>query len=303
MDVPEILKVFVKENEGIIGIVLGLIGTVFTIWGFLIGMRRFNEPQSKTPSALADIFAHKVIRVGVINVPPTVTVIQNGEEIDADGIFPRLLKYIAEKEHLKIEWVPVSWSDIFEAVRTRKVHLVPSIYLTNKRAEHATFCSKILRVKITGVVRADETRILTHDDLRKPDIRIGIIRFESGWEYAVDRLNLAFEWKRFRVLDLAELTVLTELLETSVVDVVLAGGINCDNAVRLANKTKSKLKMIFVEKPLETWDCSIMIGRDDFELRDWLDRWVRKIRSLPELAELETRDLADFVDVVEKRNP
>ena len=145
------------------------------------------------PSRLDDLLEQKSIKVGVLDYPPMMTfTVDPSGLVHAAGIYPRLIAKIAEEECLAVEWIVLNWSDVIDAVKQDRVHMVASIFWTPKRSEHATFCSGMHRIGVTGIVRADETLITTHEDLKRADLKVGVVRGEIGWEYATDVLNLAF---------------------------------------------------------------------------------------------------------------
>ncbi len=80
--------------------------------------------------------APEVLRVGVYENPPKVTIDENG---DVSGIFGEIIMEIAEQENWKIETVPCSWSACLRMLGAGEIHLMPDVALTDIRNESYSF--------------------------------------------------------------------------------------------------------------------------------------------------------------------
>lgn len=80
--------------------------------------------------------APEVLRVGVYENPPKVTIDENG---DISGIFGEILLEIAEQENWEIETVSCSWSACLRMLGAGEIHLMPDVALTDIRNESYSF--------------------------------------------------------------------------------------------------------------------------------------------------------------------
>lgn len=214
---------WLNENPGAAGIVAVLVAALITAVGWAlrevlkdIHARRAKASEGASEvelSTLQRIMASKRMRIGVLDYPPLMTFSRTGETVDADGVFPRFLKHIANQEGLATEWVPLNWSELIEATKSGRVDMVASVFWTQRRSEQVSFCALLHRIGVTGVVREGETRINTHADLAHPEIRIGVVRGEIGWEYAIQCLSLAEQPHRFKVLDQYDIRSAADLVD------------------------------------------------------------------------------------------
>lgn len=307
---------WLNANPGAATVAAAVVAVVLSGVGWLVAQPFRASTKNLRPSAhqvagradsesgLDDVMDRKAIKVGVLDYPPLMTFTRDDRgSTTATGIYPRLISKFAKEEGIAVEWVVLNWSEIIDSVKQGRVHLVASVFWTPKRSEHATFCAMLHRIATTGIVRSDEARIETHEDLKRGDLKIGVVRGEIGWEYSIDMLNLAFESKRFKVLDQVDVRSAAELVENLVVDVVLADSLSCWLAIQQASERGITLKQVFVNDQLYTCDSGIMIKRDDTRLRDWLERGVRKWRNDPELLAAEDSQLAGLKQIVKKRDP
>ncbi|WP_417683414.1 EAL domain-containing protein [Pseudidiomarina aquimaris] len=80
--------------------------------------------------------APEVLRVGVYENPPKVTINENG---DISGIFGEILLEIAEQENWEIEVVQCSWSACLQMLAAGEIHLMPDVALTENRGDTFSF--------------------------------------------------------------------------------------------------------------------------------------------------------------------
>jgi Bacterial extracellular solute-binding proteins, family 3 len=304
-----------NANQGVLAVLSIIIAIILPILGWLfvgsknIGIEKRTATQKQLAqkvdeSTLDEILATKRLKVGILDYPPLMS-FKTSELgiVQASGIYPRILQKLADEEGLSLDWEVLLWSDITNAIKQGRVHVVASIFWTSRRSEHATFCGLMHRIGVTALVRSSEGRVKTHEDLKRQDIRIGLVRGEIGWEYASDMLNLGFEPRKFMVLDQVDIQNPAKLVENGLVDVMLADSLSCWLAVQAAQTRNVRLKRVFTKDQLYTCDNGLMIKRDDIELKKWFDLKLRKLRSDPELVREEEQDLRPLRSIVKMRNP
>jgi ABC-type amino acid transport substrate-binding protein len=254
-------------------------------------------------SRLAAILKSKKLRVALLDYPPLMSFVQEGDEAVGRGIYPRMLNHIATDEGLEVEWSIINWSEITDVVEKNKVDVVASIFWTPRRSGHATFCGMMHRIGVTGVVRGDDDRIKSHEDLARDDIRIGTVRGEIGWEYAMDVLHLENKPKRLKVLDQVNIFSAAEMVESGMVDIFLADALSCWLACHRDGEQSPSVRQVFADDALYVCENGFLIPHNDIPLQEWIDKRVRARWRLPELADAEKADLAGLEQVVKRRAP
>ena len=75
-------------------------------------------------------------RVGVYENPPKIYINNSGE---AAGIFPEILKIIADREKWELEFVSCSWNDCLERLESNDLDIMPDIAYSEERGEKFYF--------------------------------------------------------------------------------------------------------------------------------------------------------------------
>lgn len=280
-----------------------LSGAGWAVWQFVISRSaKARVVPAGSSTAFDRIFANREIRVGVLDYMPLMGFRRHGDEFEGIGIYPRMLSRIAQDHGLSVDWYPINWSDILTAIDTGKIDVVASIFWTEKRSEVAAVCGKMHRIGVTALVLADDDRVKSHEDLQRSDLKIGVVRGEIGWEYAIDTLRLEFD-PRLKVQDEINISRSVEMIEKGMVSVVLADALSCWMAAKQNRETGGRVRQIFADDALYVCDNGFLIKRGDDRLRSWLDENVRRLRHDPALEEAEKSDLEGLERIVRRREP
>lgn len=124
------------------------------------------------------VIASGTIRAGYLSYPPgTIVPPSNGAPIT--GIFPDLLRAIAESTSLQVEFTEeVGYADILEALSSGRCDILGGVWANPNRAKGATVSEPAYYSALGVWVRAGENRISSAnrwESMNDSDIRIGAI--------------------------------------------------------------------------------------------------------------------------------
>ncbi len=216
------------------------------------------------PSVLDKIKKERVIRAGVIPYPPFVTKDPNTNQYS--GYFIELLdeivKFMGEKDSpIKIEYEETTWAGMITGLKNERFDIVVSgIFRTIPRGMEVTWPRPCMYVGMSALVRADDARFKTPEDLRKPGLKVAVAAGEVGHDYQQRFLPEANPI----VLQTADTAATALEVSSGSADVAIAESV----ALVQYAKKHPEVKVLFVDKPLFTFATSVMIRRGD---QEWLD--------------------------------
>ena len=105
--------------------------------------------------------AAETLRVGVYHNPPKVI----AGEGEPAGFWPALIRVIAERENVDIEWVFGSWEASLQQLEANAIDVMPDVAVTEDRAQRFRFGNETVHVSWSQVYRAPAAAIETIPDL------------------------------------------------------------------------------------------------------------------------------------------
>lgn len=293
------------------GVVVGAAGTYFgwkqvqiTRAGKVLEVSPVRVISDRTAivlsSKLASILSNRVLRVGCLWYPPFIEFDQHDAPVRATGLYPMILEHIARQTGIRIEYQILRWDTAIEAVSLHQVDVVACVLQSGKRRDNCDFVGTLYRVGVGGVVRAEQNKITKHHDMARSDVRIAVTKGEIGWEYAERYLNLKQGLFRFTVIEDTQITRMMNLVASQDVDIALADALSCAQYVERARTQGTALMDVFAKVPLHVEDNSLMIAKNQDELREWLSVGIRWARSTPEVVALEASIASQYPEVLIK---
>jgi ABC-type amino acid transport substrate-binding protein len=252
------------------------------------------------PDILASVRAKGVLRVGCLWYPPFVEFTQQGEKVVANGLYPSMIECMAAQSGLHVEYQILRWDTAIEAVNQRQVDIAACVLQSGKRRANCDFVGTLYRVGVGGVARADSKKIRRHEDLANPELRIAVTKGEIGWEYAERYLSLQQGLSRFTVVEDTQITRMMNLVAWHDVDVALADSLSCAQHVERARDQGTDLVDVFASAPLHIEDNSLMIAKNQDDLKRWLSESLRWARATPEVIALEDQIARRYPNVLIK---
>jgi ABC-type amino acid transport substrate-binding protein len=183
-----------------------------------------------------------------------------------------------------------------DAIVSHQVDVVLCTFPTPDRLRRVDFAALLHRVGVGAVVRSKQGRVKSADDLKRPDIYVGVVKGEVGWEYSRAFLTLDGN-SRFKVLDPECMSDLIELVRAGEVDVVLCDALSCRHwSDKKAARDELSVNPFIVWKP----EVGVMVPTGEPDLKEWLTRCFRLARSSPSASSEESRILNEYPGIVER---
>jgi len=144
--------------------------------------RSINSMQEKTPF-IRRLNDDKKIRIGFANNPPQASLDPNSKE--PTGYHVDLVREIARRANVEVEWEEVSFSNMQLALESRVDAVIGAGFVSVERAETFWFTEPVFRLGLGYVALASNTELNDFDSLKKPGVRVAYA-VGSASEEAVD---------------------------------------------------------------------------------------------------------------------
>lgn len=237
------------------------------------------------PKRMDRVRASGKLRCGVVNHPPLSAWRYVKGSVEYTGYYPELARQVGRETDLDIEFCEMDWGVLPHAFTEHNLDLVLSIFDTTVRQEFADFAVALHKVGVGGVMSGDRPPLMDVSDLSKPDIRVGVVIGEVGWEYITRELRLPR--RQVVQIDSSTLETAFSALVSGDVDVAIVDNLTCADFV----KSHSAYQHVFTDDPLYLCKNAIMVPKGEPEFLRWVDTVFLNARSDPALHELETETL------------
>lgn len=143
--------------------------------------------QQQTRSVQEDTFAkikrEGVLRVGYILAAPWC--IREPETGKLKGTFVETVEEIARQMDVKVEFTESTFATFIAGLQTKKYDLsIAPTFSTIPRAKSVAFSIPLMAAGNSAIVRKDESRFKTLDDIDQKGIVVAVTQGEQGHEYA-----------------------------------------------------------------------------------------------------------------------
>ena len=173
-------------------------------------------------SSIEDTSLQDVINAGkiVVGIEPHVPPFEQRNPVtdEIEGFDPDIMQYIADDIGVSIEWVDVSWTDIFPGLQNGDYDcIISTVSITEQRETVMDFSRWYYRSALTIMVNDDNPAgIDNFDDINSTDVKVGVQDFISEWYF--DNEGIIAEKIAF-----ANITLAVEALMNGIVDVIFGG--------------------------------------------------------------------------------
>lgn len=218
------------------------------------------------------------INVGVIDTPPSSNYDPNTSM--ADGYMIDVVRALARKGALEVNFVPVDWAKMTASLDTEKIDVVAGpIFLSEARAREYLFSDPLFAFAIVAVVpkKAASPRALS--DLKLPGLRVAVGRGGFDAEFVTRFMPQA----RPSVFPPGDATIPGLEVLANRADLAL---MDYQTAVRFVGE-HPELEIRFESNPVTMQYAGYMFRKRDQHLRDF---WNIAVRNLDLDGELRTLD-------------
>jgi len=247
-----------------------------------------NDNKEKT-NALTEIKKSKTLRVGYGGFPPY-TIINPNEsdpQKQVSGYSIDLLNEIANSVEppLKIEWVRFSWETIQTELQSDKFDIIADpVYQTIPRALEFSFSIPYAYFGIAvAIVRKDDNRFKTFNDLNREDITISLAKGWTSSEYAYKYLTkpkfkeVPVTGDAFNQLD----DVMLGRADVALNDV--------PTVIQYAKAHSKNVKAIFIDNPPSSVPGGFVTRQDELELLNFLNTSIYILMASGTLEKLDEK--------------
>lgn len=252
-----------------------IVGVISVIAIIIALIALFRAPIGVVPtekSAFDKILEKDEITVCYMTWPPSVTKDPNTGKLS--GFIIDIFEEITKDADLKINYVESTWGGFPADLNTGKCDAaIAGIYPTIGRSTSVSFTEPFFYAGNGGVVKADETRFKTINDLNKEGVKIAVIQGEYGHIYAQ------------KYLPEAELVVLEKGADnTAPLLAVSSGqadaGLIMSDVVAEYVKIHPEVKDLFPDQPYSTTPITWAVRKSDQELLNFLNNGVDYLKSV-----------------------
>jgi polar amino acid transport system substrate-binding protein len=192
------------------------------------------------------------------------------------GFEPDLMAEMCKLVNCETEWINVSWEGIFTGLMAEDYDVIMAgVHVTEEREEIYDFTIPYYEVGIAVVVRADEDRVTTAQELAQPGYIMAVQTGTTGEEAALEILGIPDEQlKRYAGLDTQYLAVVNGDADASI-----ASNAAAESYVEVH---EGKLKILGGEGK-EAWISSrgtaVVLRPGDDELRLAFNAAIEKLQA------------------------
>jgi len=230
-----------------------------------------------------------VMRVGYGGFPPYT--ILNPNEADPNkrvsGFSVDLVEEIAKlyTPPLKVEWHRFSWETMKHDVEKGEFDFVADpVYQTVPRAMDFELCEPYSYFGIAvAVVKKDETRFKTFDDLDRADIVIALAKGWTSSEFAEKRLTKP-KWERISVSEKASTQL--DYVSAGRADVALN---DVPTVAQYVREHGTAVKALWLENPPSSVAGGFLLAKGQSEYRDFLNVCTRVLKANGTLLQLDRK--------------
>lgn len=146
-----------------------------------------STPVPTAARDLQDVVNSGVLRVGFIPSPPST--IRDPLTGELSGIYVDGIRAIAEMMDVEIEFIETAWGTFAAGLQANQFDLsIAGTFATVRRAMAVDFTQPLFYLGFGALVRADDTRFETLEDMNNPETRIATVQGGASEDYV--RRNL-----------------------------------------------------------------------------------------------------------------
>jgi polar amino acid transport system substrate-binding protein len=255
------------------------VGSVGALSG-CVGPQADGAGAAASGRALDAVRTTKKLKAAYILYPPFVSRDANSGALS--GLFIDLMQDISAAGDFAIDYVEAKWGTMVAGLESRQFDLVVSgVFPTIPRGLVVDFADPQMYVGLSGVVAKTNTALNSASDLQRPGLKIAVINGEVGHEYVRRYLPQAEPL----VIDAADISRALEEVKSGRAEVSLTESIT---AVLYAEQNPT-VKVVFGERPLQTFGSTVMLRQEDAALKTFLNSAFSFLQSSGRLDELDQK--------------
>lgn len=222
-----------------------------------------SENTNETSSVTNNIYSNKTLRVGIYLYDYPMLYISND---NINGFDYDIINSIANEENLKLEFVPIQFSELIPALQTNYIDLIiAGMSITEERKQLVNFSDKYCSSGQGIILNKENDEIKVNDDLIGKTV--GVIKGTIS-----DNIISEVEGVNIERFDVASSALLS--LKVNKIDAVMLDTITCEDYVKFDNTIKLAENISF-----KLMDYAIAVRKDDDVLLQTINRGLHTIMS------------------------
>ena len=222
-----------------------------------------SENTNETKSITNNIYSNKTLKVGIYLYDYPMLYVSND---NINGFDYDIINSIAKEENLKLEFVPIQFSELISALQTNYIDIIiAGMSVTEERKQLVNFSDKYCSSGQGIILNKENDEIKVNNDLVGKTV--GVIKgtISDSIISKVDGVNV----QRFAVASSALLS-----LKINKIDAVMLDTITCEDYVKFDDTIKLAENISF-----QLLDYAIAVRKDDDVLLQTINRGLHTIMS------------------------
>ncbi|TVL79705.1 amino acid ABC transporter substrate-binding protein [Brachyspira hyodysenteriae] len=222
-----------------------------------------SKNTNETDSITNNIYSNKTLRVGIYLYDYPMLYVSND---NINGFDYDIINSIANEENLKLEFVPIQFSELIPALQTNYIDLIiAGMSITEERKQLVNFSDKYCSSGQGIILNKENDEIKVNDDLIGKTV--GVIKGTIS-----DNIISEVEGVNVERFDVASSALLS--LKVNKIDAVMLDTITCEDYVKFDNTIKLAENISF-----KLMDYAIAVRKDDDILLQTINRGLHAIMS------------------------
>lgn len=281
-----------NHRQGILvwmAIVIGVAALVISLRSRSSAIKGGSSATATGETTLTRVRKEKVLRVGWGGFPPYTKMKPNEADPNkrVEGFMVDVVNEIAGRAEppLRVEWHLLQWETFRADLQTGKFDFIADpVYQTVGRAIDFRVSDPVSYFGIAvGLVRKDETRFVTFQDIDRADVTVALAEGYTSSEYARKCLHNA-KLKSIPVTTDAFVQLDDVLFGRS--DVALN---DVPTVLQYARAHADKVKALWIEKPPAIVPGGFLARKEDADLIDFLNVSLRILRADGTIKKLDAK--------------
>jgi polar amino acid transport system substrate-binding protein len=237
-------------------------------------------------STLDKVKKEGVLRVGYIPWPPTT--IKDPTTGKLSGNFIDAIEYLTAIMNVKLEYVEVSWTTFAGGLQSGDFDLaITTTFATIPRAMNVSFTHPLFYFGSSAIVRKDDKRFATLEDIDKDSVVVAVTQGEAGHEYA----QANFKHATLDVIDSPDLNLAFTEVSVGRADVALGDAWSTKKYV----SEHPEVKDLFANNPYNVTPICWAVRYGDNEWLNFINTAIDYMDSTGMLVKWEQKHDAHFL--------
>ena len=245
--------------------------------------------QENKLNSIEKILKEKKLKIGYVNYPPIVYKDVKTDKLE--GHFVLAIEEIANQMGIKCEYFETTWSTFTAGLQNKQFDIsIAPTFSTIPRSITVAFTKPLMYVGNSALVRGNEDRFKSLDDIDKEGITIAVTQGEQGDEYAQNNIKNAI----VKVLSQGDQNLAFVQVLAGRADVALG---DAYAVARFAQEHQGEAKDLFSQNPYNLTAVGWAVRYDDLELLYFINTAIDVLETTGKIEEFEKKSNVNWLHV------